>query len=150
MISRNKLQENCADLAVPAINDMIKDIKNSEAIQPAEHRFYNIQTHITRATAVIASIANMVLMADNDAKIVDSRTLIRSVLDDVVFLGQAQSLPNNASKINVRTILTEDTKHTCNLAKNRLNSSLVMICLKASKNLIKCTGYQLVLTRKIK
>ena len=99
MISRNKLPENCADIAVPAINDMIKDIKNFDAIRPAERRFYNIQTHIMRATAVIANIANMVLMADKDAKMVDSKTLIRSALDGVVFLGQAQSLLNNARKI---------------------------------------------------
>ena len=59
----------------------------------------------------------MVLMADKDAKMVDSKTLIRSALDGVVFLGQAQSLLNNARKINVRTILTEDTKHICNLTK---------------------------------
>ena len=117
MINRNKLPENCSDIAVPAINDMIKDIKNFESIRAAERRFYNIQTHVMRATAVIANIANMVLTADKEAKMVDSKTLIRSALDGVVFLGQAQSLLNNARKINVRTILTEDTKHICNLTK---------------------------------
>ena len=85
MINRNKLPENCADLAVPAINDMIKDIKNFESIRPAERRFYNIQTYIMRATAVITNIANMVLMADEDAEMVDSKTLVRSALDGVLY-----------------------------------------------------------------
>ena len=33
IINRNKLPENCSDIAVPAINDMIKGIKNFESIR---------------------------------------------------------------------------------------------------------------------
>lgn len=119
-INRNKLPENCADIAVLAINDIIKDKKNFESIRPAERRFYNIPIHVMRATAVIANIANMVLMAEKEAKMA-SKKLIHSALDGVVFLGQAQSLLNNARKINVRPISQ----------RNQLSTFLVMMCPKA-------------------
>ena len=135
---------------------MIKDIKTFEAIQVAEFWFNNIQSHIMRATAVIAHIANMVLMADKDAKMVDSKMLICLAFDGVVFLGQAQSLLNNTRKINVGKVLKGDTKHICNLTKNATrflfgdDVSMVMMYLKASTNLRKCKGYLLVPGRKIK
>ena len=117
MLNRNNLPENCAEISVPAMNAMIKEIKNFESIRPAERRYYNIQTNIMRATAAITQMADMVLVADQGGKMADSKKLIRSALDGVIFLGQAQSLLNNARKINVRGILAEDTRHICSLDK---------------------------------
>ncbi len=117
MLNRNNLPENCAEISVPAMNAMIKEIKNFESICPAERRDYNIQANIMRATAAITQMADMVLVADQGGKMANSKKLIRSALDGVIFLGQAQSLLNNARKINVRGILAEDTWHICSLDK---------------------------------
>ncbi len=62
-------------------------------------------------------MADMVLVADQGGKMADSKKLIRSALDGVIFLGQAQSLLDNARKINVMGILAEDTRHICSLDK---------------------------------
>ncbi len=66
----------------------------------AEHRNHNIQTNIIRATAAITQMADMVLVADQGGKMADSKKLIRSALDGVIFLGQAQSLLNDGLSQN--------------------------------------------------
>eukprot|EP00794_Sanderia_malayensis_P012488 gene12488-13771_t len=114
LLGRLKLPKNCSGIVVPMMNQTILDMKDFESIRPVERKLYNTQLNVQRATAAIAKIANMVLEADQNSKMIDSKALLRAALDGVTVLGQAQASLTNSRKNNIKQILSDDVKDICN------------------------------------
>ena len=113
-LERQKLPKNCSELAVPMMNEMVRDMKGFDSIRHVERRLYNIQTNILRATAALSKIANSILASDEKGQMAESKMLVRTALDGVTLLGQAQTSLNIARKNKVKEILTDEVKEICN------------------------------------
>ena len=55
----------------------------------------------------------MLLMADQEGKMADSKALTRIALDGITVLGQAQASLSLARKQNIKSILADDVKDIC-------------------------------------
>ena len=70
--------KNCSELAVPMMNEMVRDMKRFDSICHVERRLYNIQTNILRATAAFSKIANSTLASDEKGQMADSKIPVRN------------------------------------------------------------------------
>ena len=113
LLDRLKLPSNCAAIAVPMMNTEIKNLTSFDSVRISERRLYNTQLHLQRATSAIANMINMLLMADQGGKMVDSKALTRIALDGITVLGQAQANLSIARKQNIKSILADDVKDIC-------------------------------------
>ena len=113
LLNRLKLPSNCAAIAVPMMNTEIKNLTSFESVRISERRLYNTQLHLQRATSAIANMVNMLLMADQEGKMADSKALTRIALDGITVLGQAQVSLSLARKQNIKSILADDVKDIC-------------------------------------
>ncbi len=129
-LERQKLPKNCSELAVPMMNEMVRDMKGFDSIRHVERRFYNVQTNILRATAAFSKIANLTLAADEKGQMADSKMLVRTALDGVTLLGQAQTSLSIARKNKVKEILTDEVKEIVTLLGNQQHTCLEMILIK--------------------
>ena len=118
-LERQKLLKNCSELAVPMMNEMVRDMKVFDSIRHVERRLYNIQTINLRATAALSKIANSILASDEKGQMADSKMFVRTELDGVTLLGQAQASLKIARKNKVKEILTDEVKEICNPSRKR-------------------------------
>ena len=81
--------------------------------QRNEQDFYDMQQQLLRANVVVTQIAEKALMADQQSRMLDTKDVVRSVLDAVSLLGQATSDLSNKRKANLRLILCPDVRTVC-------------------------------------
>ena len=91
LLGRLQLPQNCSKIVVPMMNQTILDMKDFDSVWHNEQRLYHIQLNVQRATAAIAKIAHIALRTDQSSKMTDSKVLLRTALDGVTVLGQAQA-----------------------------------------------------------
>jgi len=104
---------NCDRLKTPLINEAIY-----KSLSPAAKRhdadLAEIQKHLMVATNASIQIAQSVLEADNKSIMVDSKVLIKHILNTLTVLGAAHGKLNNRRKSGIAPYLDANLRDICN------------------------------------
>ena len=117
LLNRLKLPSNCAEIAVTMLNTELKNLPSFESVRISESRLYYTKMHLQRATSAIAKMVNILLIADQEGTIVDSKAITRLAFGGITVLGQAQSSLSISRKQNLKPILADDVKDICSAHK---------------------------------
>ena len=114
LIAPKKLPENCKDLGVPKVNRAIRDMKSFTGFNKRNEKdLFSIQQSILCATSAIAKLADKALTANHNARVIDTKEVVRQSLDAITLLGNASSEISGKRKANLKYILSPHVRYIC-------------------------------------
>ena len=104
--------ENCEELLIPPINRELY-VKLHPYHKRQDKKLTDIQETLLCATTAVANIANLVLEADKQSRIVDTKAIVTHALNATTLMGNIHSKLNNKRKELIGKTLPEDIKEVC-------------------------------------
>ena len=115
LLQRHKIPENLSGIATPAVNQAIREMRTFTAYHKRNERdLYEIQQLILRASVAATTLADKSLRADQACKVMDTKEVVKDMLDVVTLLGQASHNISEKRKSNIKYILAPDVRTVCN------------------------------------
>ena len=112
-------------VCVPKLRDSILNMKSfSEYSKRSEKSLYNLQATIVQATACFVNVLSEAVDSEKKSQVLDTRTLLRTCLDDVTLLGHANRSISNLRKKNLKSSLDQRYQALCN--PSRATSKLLL------------------------
>lgn len=106
---------NCKEIAPPKINKTVLSMKSfTEYYSRNEKALYDTQSSIQKVTSAVVSVANALLIADEQSKVPDTKFLVKTCLDAVTLLGAVSNDISNRRKNNIRPTLQSSYRDLCN------------------------------------
>ena len=106
--------KNCEQLNKPLLD---KELLKMNSFTPYHRRvdteLSDIQNVLVKTTSVIAQLADTVLLADEESRVVPAGEIISPLLESVILLGYAHNKVTSKRKSNIRATLHKDIRTVC-------------------------------------
>ena len=104
--------ENCEELLIPPVNRELY-VKLHPYHKRQDKKLTDIQETLLCATTAVANIANLVLEADKQSRMVDTKAIVTHALNATTLMGNIHSKLNNKRKELIGKTLPADIKEVC-------------------------------------